>query len=52
MSSPLIIAAIRRRGASRVNKSDMMSRNASTRSPGLLSAVCAMVLWSTRAATG
>ena len=52
MSRPDIIAANRLRGSSMLSSSDMVSRNASMRSSVRMSATCAIVLRSTRAATG
>ncbi|SKU13969.1 Uncharacterised protein [Mycobacteroides abscessus subsp. abscessus] len=52
MSSPLIIPAMRLRGSSMASRSATMSRNASIRGPASDNGVCAMVLCSTRSATG
>src|SRR6266536_5956887 len=52
MSRPDIIAANRLRGSSMLSSSDTVSRRASMRSSGRRSTVCAIVLRSTRAATG
>jgi hypothetical protein len=52
MSSPDILAANRLRGSSMLSISDTASRNASMRSSTRMSATCAIVPRSIRAATG
>ena len=52
MSRPDISAANRLRGSSKLSSSDKVSRNASVRSSTRMSATCAIVVRSTRAATG